>query len=735
MRILYVEDDPVDGDLARLWLQRHTPHHRLDLVNTVADAMERLTNNANATYDVLLTDLRLPDGDGLTLLREVRQRSLPLAVVVVTSAGSEETALAALKAGADDYVIKAGVYLEQLPLTLENAFHRHQAEAARRARPLVTLYAEHNATDIKLALNHFALHARHIRLDVATTGTEALARLANGSVQRYDVCLLDYRMPGLDGLELLKQLRYQRQLDVPVVLITGQGDDDVMLQALRLGASGYVIKNPGYLYRLPAELESAHYRVQLEKDQAALRESQERLDRTESFALVMPVHAGLDGRLLKVPPTLSELLGYTENELLSRSFQDLALDEDREATWNACLGLLGAETRSCSMETRLVRGDGQAVWCFVNASVVTDALEQPVHFRVYLMDIRQRKGAEIALRDSEERKRAMLSALPDLMFTLTEEGVYLDYHAKNVDDLMVPPEAFLGKNVRDVLPADIADGFFACLRKARDTSDAQILEYSLNLRGEERFFEARIVHAEAGRILSIVREITDRKRADQALSQSRDRIRLLAGHLIAAQEEERVRIANELHDDLSQGMAALTISLSRLRQQMSGSPGPYYDAVSALERQAATLVDRTRALSHQLHSAVLEHIGLPAALKALCSDFAAIEAHLEVGALPAPLAPPVQLCIYRVVQETLRNAARHSGADRAFVRLNQVDGLTELTVSDAGTGFDPEHARDKGGLGLISLEERVRLIGGTLQILTAPGCGTEFRVCIPTWTT
>jgi PAS domain S-box-containing protein len=731
VRILYVEDDSADGDLASRWLRRHTPHVQLDIVSTRADAMERLTTEGTPAYDVLLTDLRLPDGDGLSLLREVRERALSPAVVVITSAGSEETAVTALKAGADDYVVKAGAYLEQLPLTLESAFHRHQAEAARGTRPLLALYAEHDPADIKLALRHFAQHARHIRLDVATTGPQALARLADGSIQRYDVCLVDYRMPGLDGLELLKELRQQRQLEVPVVLITGQGDDEVMLQAMRLGASGYVIKNPGYLYRLPAELESAHYRAELEKDRAALRESQERLARTESFALVMALHVGLDGRFLKVPPTLSELLGFTESELLSRSFQDVALDEDRDATWSACLELLRAETRSCSMEMRLVRKDKDIVWCFVNSSVVTDAREEPVHFLVYLMDIRQRKHAEIALRDSEERKRAILSAMPDLMFALTEDGVFLDYYAKNVDDLLVPPEAFLGKSIRDVLPPDLATELFACLRKARDSSDLQMLEYALTIRGQERFFEARIVSAEARRILSIVREITDRKRAEQALSQSRDRIRLLAGRLIAAHEEERVRIANELHDDLSQGLAALTISLSRLRQQMADSPGSPYEAVATLERQAAALADRTRALSHQLHSAVLEHIGLPAALTSLCSDFAPIEAHLEVGALPAPLAPSVQLCLYRVVQETLRNAGRHSGADRAFVRLTQTDGLTELTVSDAGRGFDPEHVRDKGGLGLISLEERVRLIGGTLQIVTGPGRGTHLRVRVP----
>src|SRR6185503_11485330 len=116
----------------------------------------------------------------------------------------------------------------------------------------------------------------------------------------------------------------------------------------------------------------------------------------------------------------------------------------------------------------------------------------------------------------------------------------------------------------DILPPDLSRKFQACFCKAVESTEPQILEYSLTLHGEERHFEARMVGAEPDRILSIVREITDRKRAEEALRQSRDRVRVLAGQLITAHEEERVKIANELHDDLSQRLAALSINLTRL---------------------------------------------------------------------------------------------------------------------------------------------------------------------------
>jgi signal transduction histidine kinase len=336
-----------------------------------------------------------------------------------------------------------------------------------------------------------------------------------------------------------------------------------------------------------------------------------------------------------------------------------------------------------------------------------------------------------AVRESEARTSALLRAIPDLMFVQSDDGVYLDYYARNIADLLVPPEAFLGKNMRDVLPAPIVERMVPCFEQARHSMEPQVAEYSLELGGQTRYYEARVVSVETGKVLSIVREVTDQKLAQQSLAQSNERVRLLAGRLIAAQEEERIRIANELHDDLSQRMAALAINLTQLRHQLTDPPALLYPYVAALEREAVGLVDRTRALSHQLHSAVLEHVGLPAALKSFCSEFPALDVELEIGAIAPRLAPSIQLCFYRVVQEALTNARRHSGASRAQVKLQQTDDLIELTVHDAGTGFDPERVRHKGGLGLISLEERVRLVGGSLQIESGPGQGTQLRVRVP----
>jgi PAS domain S-box-containing protein len=149
MRILYVVDEHRDADLTRRWLSQYASQFRLETVATQGDAMARINGREAPSFDLVLTDLRLPDGDGLSLLSYIRERALPLAVVVITGIGDEETAVAVLKAGADDYIAKRNNYLERLPLTLENALHRYRTSASRHKGPLKRLYADHDITDLE----------------------------------------------------------------------------------------------------------------------------------------------------------------------------------------------------------------------------------------------------------------------------------------------------------------------------------------------------------------------------------------------------------------------------------------------------------------------------------------------------------------------------------------------------------------------------------------------------------
>jgi signal transduction histidine kinase len=343
--------------------------------------------------------------------------------------------------------------------------------------------------------------------------------------------------------------------------------------------------------------------------------------------------------------------------------------------------------------------------------------------------------------ETSQRNRALLSANPDMVFLMSNEGVYLDYHVRDASDLLVGPEMFLGKHVREVLPPHLAEEVIRCLAKSASNDGPQILEYSLQISNEERHYEARLIGMEGDKTLTIVRDTTDRQRAEQALkdsqqklNQSHTQVRSLLGRLIDVQEGERRRISRELHDDLSQKIATLSVAISRLKRRLPLTHGELIAELDDLRQNTNSLTNEVRRLSHQLHPAVLEHLGLVTALESYIGSFRdeeQIDVRLtaELGEERVPF--QTSICIYRVAVEALRNVSRHSGAASASISLKRNNGSLELRVSDSGKGFDVDAFRRGGGLGLVSIEERLRLLQGSCEIHSSPEKGTTLVARVP----
>ena len=232
--------------------------------------------------------------------------------------------------------------------------------------------------------------------------------------------------------------------------------------------------------------------------------------------------------------------------------------------------------------------------------------------------------------------------------------------------------------------------------------------------------------------------LVQRRRAAAALAQANEQLRCrereinkLGGRLISAQENERRRIARELHDDTSQQVAALAISLSAVKRDLVRETGAG-ERIAEVQKRLASLSDSIRHFSHELHPAVLEHCGLSTALKAHCEEFQTLNpCTIEMAiSLHSVVSFDVALCLYRITQETLRNTARHSGSDAVWISLTETDGCIELTIRDAGKGFDMDQ-QNGCGLGLINMRERARLAGGSFEVYSAPDLGTVTRVFIP----
>jgi signal transduction histidine kinase len=228
----------------------------------------------------------------------------------------------------------------------------------------------------------------------------------------------------------------------------------------------------------------------------------------------------------------------------------------------------------------------------------------------------------------------------------------------------------------------------------------------------------------------MLEDITERREAEDRLHEAQVALHELTGRLIQAQEEERQRIARELHDDIGQRLSLLVLEIERIGREAPVNSEPKFGVGTVLE-QMDELARDVHQLSHQLHSTKLQHIGLRSALRDLCQHVTTPHGTIVVQQLDdAPDLPSeVQLCLYRVAQEALNNITKHSKASRAFVRFARVGGVARLEVRDTGVGFDASNAGT--GLGLASMRERLRIVGGNLMVRSKPGKGTAVVASIP----
>jgi len=238
------------------------------------------------------------------------------------------------------------------------------------------------------------------------------------------------------------------------------------------------------------------------------------------------------------------------------------------------------------------------------------------------------------------------------------------------------------------------------------------------------------VFNEQGRLLRIVGMVIDITESKQ----SEEIVASVGGRLIEAQEEERRRIARELHDDVSQKLAMLTVGLEELARISPESQTQARNRIGSLLKSAAEMTNDVHALSHRLHTSRLELVGLVGTMKSFCREFAEqryVEIDFTHSDVPSSLPSQVSLCLYRIMQEGLANAVKHSGVRHFDVRLERVADALQLTIRDPGVGFDPSTTMDYQGLGLISMRERVNLVKGTLSIESKPGEGTQIQVRVP----
>lgn len=244
------------------------------------------------------------------------------------------------------------------------------------------------------------------------------------------------------------------------------------------------------------------------------------------------------------------------------------------------------------------------------------------------------------------------------------------------------------------------------------------------------------VLGEDGRLVEIVgywEDITEEKHLERA-RQERERLRLTALAALDGQETERARISRELHDDVNQRLAVLILDVNALETEIDAPQGPMCRELHRIRGELKDLSRDVHDLALRLHPPRLEGLGLADAIVAECnglSERTGIELHFTVGELPSKILPLVSLCLYRVAKEALNNVVKHSEAQRGRVTLESVGGCLRLSIEDFGVGFDRQNHNKFGGLGIMTMEERVRVLGGTFSLHSKTGQGTCVTATVP----
>ena len=455
----------------------------------------------------------------------------------------------------------------------------------------------------------------------------------------------------------------------------------------------------------------------------------------------------MDGIYLDYHAARLDQLFAPPDDFLGKNMRDVLPPAVLTAVVPAFVEAAGAVQTVVAVEYELSMAHGNRIY---EARLVRSDHDQIL---TLVRDVTDSRRSEAALRDSQQRYSLAASAgavgVWDWNFETSE--LFVDPGLKSLlgfDDgeISTRPDDW-GSRVHPQDRALAAAGVKNCIDGITDTYEIE--HRMVHKDGRVRWMLSRgsALRGADGRLRRLVGtkvDITERKFAEQlvrenqaSLEASNREIQDLAGRLIAYQEVERARIARDLHDDFSQHIAGLSIALSGLKRRLGELPGAgdLPDEVAALQQRAIGLAENIRNLSHDLHPSVLEHAGLVAALNAYCADLARRQA-LSIAFTAAgdfdSTSTAAALCLYRVAQEGLRNVVTHAHAARAELRLRRVNDHVELTIVDDGRGFDIVSAGRRGrGLGLVSINERARLAGGTASIVTELNKGTRVRVQIP----
>ena len=443
-----------------------------------------------------------------------------------------------------------------------------------------------------------------------------------------------------------------------------------------------------------------------------------------------------DARVKYVNQRLADLLGYTREDMMDtphiRYVHPELVSESIERNRRRTAG----EAVETIHENVLRQKGGADIYVEVNAEAIL--FEGKVSNLVFVRDITARKRAEESLRESQERYRAIFEQAADSIVLIdAETGDLMEFNDMAHESLGFTREEFEKLRIPDFEVVESVEEVARHIKKIVNEGTDQF-----ETKHKTKGGEIRTIHVSSKAIYvrgkdfiqSIWHDITERKEFEAVLKKSQQELRRLANKLITAQEVERLRLARELHDDISQRLAVLSIEAGKIEQLLKATPERFLDKFRWMQDELVNLSSDIHAISLRLHPSILEDLGLSDAIKSESDAIIKREGiviNYEPGSVPPDLSKDVALCFYRIFQEGLSNVAKHARATEVNIYLSCHKNQIQLSIEDNGQGFDLNKMDKKPGLGLASMEERIRFIGGNFNIRSKSGEGTYIAVKAP----
>ena len=733
-RVLLVEDDLEQASLISKILDKTSNDFEINWEPRLSEGLERLEQGGT---DLIILDLGLPDSQGLDTFIRIYKKVPEVPIVVLTGLADEKLGLAAIRLGAQDYLIKGSIDLIALDRTIRYAMERRRfqeallAERHRLFKLLETLPVVVFVRDPDYAI-HFA--NRQFEDLMGSWEGKRCYKVIHGRTSPCADC------PSIEVFQTQKS--HMRELS---------WSNHRMYQ----------------IYQYPfTDREGAPLILSMgiditEQKQAeeALRQSQKDLNRAQTVAQIGSWRLDVWSNELLWSDEIYRIFGIPEGRQMTyEAFLTSVHPGDREYVnrkWQAALS-----GESYDIEHRIVVGD-TVKWVRERAELEYDQQGLLLGGLGTIQDITRSKKAEAAIKEQEDQLATIYENAPLIMVLLDR-----DRRVRRMNKLA---EQFAGREASELI-GKYGGEALGCLnalddpkgcgfgphcqectvrRTVLDTfetgrSHHQVeacLPFAVDGKAQEVTFLLCTAHLTVQgqpQVLVTIQDISERKRMEEAQKYSEEKLRFLTTRLLTAQEDERKRLSQGLHDELGHALLTMKLDLGAIGKQLLPEQLELIENVSELMGYVDEVVENVRRLYLDLIPGDLEDLGLTAALKNLCEEFGRHQekiswsVHLEN--IDSLLPVSVQTAIYRIFQEILTNIGKHADPTQVSVLAKQSDNRAIFEVEDNGRGFDMQggwQSSPKAGMGLLAMEERIRMLGGDLRLWSRRNQGTTITFEIP----